>query len=134
MLSGERFVNQVALGHLSVPFVSDNRTVRQGMKRDERIDRIAGKRFERLPFVTVEGRLWGRNGRDEMSHCLETINEGRVLVNIGQVTEDDQRELNRMVRKGTVTKWRGYWHPIPGASWGFGPLKACYALTSAVTP
>jgi hypothetical protein len=49
-----------------------------------------------------------------------------VLVNIGQITPAGCRALARAVREGKLAQWRGYWHPVPGAAFGIGPLKTCY--------
>lgn len=61
----------------------------------------------------------------------EIINEalaGTVICNIGQVDKETQRALDKLVRAGTLAKWRGYWYPTPGANWGIGPLKSCWGL------
>lgn len=52
---------------------------------------------------------------------------GGVVCNIGQLSKDDTRELDRLVRHGKLTKWRGHWYPVTGASWGMGPLKTCWS-------
>lgn len=51
---------------------------------------------------------------------------GEVVVDIGQVNGLWKQMLDREVRVGRLTKWRGHWHPVAGASWGIGPLKTCY--------
>ena len=63
-----------------------------------------------------------------MSAHLARLHRGEIIVDIGQLTPDDRRELARMVRKGLARKWRGRWFPDPGAPWGMGPLKSCYAI------
>lgn len=50
----------------------------------------------------------------------------RVECNIGQVTGRWKSVLEREVRKGRLVKWRGYWFPVSGASWGIGHPKLCY--------
>lgn len=55
----------------------------------------------------------------------------RVLVNIGQVDAALQRALDRAVRAGELTKWRGKWHPLAGARFGLGPDKTCYGTVAA---
>lgn len=55
---------------------------------------------------------------------------GRVIVQIGQITPETERELNKLVKSGVLLKWRGYWYPIAGASFGIGPLKTCWGLAS----
>ena len=54
---------------------------------------------------------------------------GDVVCDIGQIDDATQRELNKLVRAKTITKWRGRWYPVPGASWGLGPMKNCYGLS-----
>lgn len=63
-----------------------------------------------------------------MSHVIDSFEAGAVICNTGQISKADQRELDRAVRSGRARKWRGYWHPVPGASWGIGPLKTCWQL------
>ncbi len=63
-----------------------------------------------------------------MSHALETLNAGKVVVDIGHVTKEERRELDKLVRKGVALKWRGRWYSVPGAQFGIGPLKTCWAL------
>lgn len=58
----------------------------------------------------------------------EIIGRGDVLVNIGQVDAALQKSLDLSVKTGLIVKWRGYWHPVPGAHFGIGPLKSCYGL------
>jgi hypothetical protein len=58
----------------------------------------------------------------------EVLKGAEVICDIGQVTKDDRRLLNRLVRAGTAVKWRGYWFPVAGASYGIGPIKTCWAL------
>lgn len=55
---------------------------------------------------------------------------GEVVVNIGQVDKPTARALDKMVRAGTLRKWRGKWFPVSGASWGLGPDKTCWGLAS----
>lgn len=50
----------------------------------------------------------------------------RVICNIGQITKKDLSALRRAAKAGTIEQWRGYWHPIPGAPIGLGPLKTCF--------
>jgi hypothetical protein len=49
-----------------------------------------------------------------------------VVVDIGQIDHAQRRQLNNAAKRGEVAKWRGYWTPIPGASFGLGPAKTCY--------
>lgn len=53
---------------------------------------------------------------------------GEVIVNIGQIAPETAKQLAKMVRAGTVLKWRGKWYPVAGAAWGLGPDKTCWAL------
>lgn len=55
---------------------------------------------------------------------------GNVIVNIGQIAPQTVRQLDKLVRAGTLVKWRGYWYPVAGASFGIGPLKSCWGLAS----
>lgn len=60
--------------------------------------------------------------RDFVSEALA----GHVVVNIGQVTPEDRKALDREVRAGRLCRWRGRWFPTAGAPWGIGPLKTCW--------
>lgn len=55
---------------------------------------------------------------------------GEVICNIGQVDKPTARALDKMWRAGTLLKWRGFWYPVAGASYGIGPLKTCWGLAS----
>lgn len=48
------------------------------------------------------------------------------IADIGQINHASKLALMREVRAGRLAKWRGRWAPVPGAPWGFGPLKMCY--------
>lgn len=50
----------------------------------------------------------------------------RVVVDCGQLSNDDRRDLKKAARRGDIAQWRGYWYPVPGAVFGLGPLKTCY--------
>jgi hypothetical protein len=63
-----------------------------------------------------------------MSKFVDDALSGAVVCNIGQVTQADKRALDKMVKAGTLVKWRGHWFPVAGASWGLGPLKTCWGL------
>lgn len=65
---------------------------------------------------------------------IERALAGDVLCNVGQVAPETERALNKLVRTGVLLKWRGYWHPVPGASFGIGPLKTCWGLASKFAP
>lgn len=58
----------------------------------------------------------------------EALLAGKVIVNIGQINDADKRKLDGLAKKGKLDKWRGFWHPVPGASWGMGQPKTCWAL------
>jgi hypothetical protein len=60
-----------------------------------------------------------------MTDYLEAARQ-RVVVSIGQLSAADKRTLDRAAKAGTISKWRGYWHPVRGAPFGIGPLKTCY--------
>ena len=53
---------------------------------------------------------------------------GEVVVDIGQIAPETKRKLEKLVRKGTLLKWRGKWYPVAGAAYGLGPDKTCYGL------
>lgn len=55
---------------------------------------------------------------------------GDVVCDIGQVNGATKRALDKMVRTGTLLKWRGKWFPVAGAEWGLGPDKTCWGLAS----
>jgi hypothetical protein len=61
---------------------------------------------------------------------MEMALAGEVIVNIGQIAPETERKLNKLTRAGEMLKWRGYWHPVPGAPFGIGPLKTCWGLAS----
>lgn len=54
------------------------------------------------------------------------IVQTEVVVDIGQLDQSTRRQLDSAARKGRIAKWRGHWAPIPGASFGHGPLKRCF--------
>lgn len=49
-----------------------------------------------------------------------------VVVDCGQISKSDRGRLDRAAKKGMLDKWRGYWYPLPGASYGIGPIKTCF--------
>lgn len=53
---------------------------------------------------------------------------GEVICNIGHISPETERALNKLVRTGELAKWRGHWYPTSGAPWGIGPLKTCWGL------
>ena len=57
---------------------------------------------------------------------------GEVVCNIGQIQPETIKTLNRLVRAGSLHKWRGYWYPVTGADWGIGPLKTCWGSNPRV--
>lgn len=52
--------------------------------------------------------------------------KSEVIPNIGQIDRQSRLSLDRAVRAGTISKWRGHWFPHAGAPVGLGPLKVCY--------
>ena len=54
-----------------------------------------------------------------------------VVADIGQVKGVWKKALDREVKAGRLTKWRGHWFPVAGAPWGMGPLKTCYGTPEA---
>lgn len=56
--------------------------------------------------------------------------DGTVIVNIGQIAPETEKQLNKLVRAGVLIKWRGKWYPVAGASYGLGPDKTCWGLAS----
>jgi hypothetical protein len=60
---------------------------------------------------------------DQLNRALE----GHVLVDIGQVGPLSRKALDRAVRAGKLTKWRGKWFPIAGSHIGIGPDKTCWS-------
>lgn len=63
--------------------------------------------------------------KDEI--VAEALN-GVVIRASGQLDKATTRELDRLVRAGTLAKWRGHWYPCAGANYGIGPLKSCWGL------
>ena len=66
----------------------------------------------------------------DLNTALSEITKGGVVVNIGQIDHRTERALNKLVKSGTLAKWRGKWFPVRGASFGIGPDKTCWALPS----
>lgn len=60
--------------------------------------------------------------------------EGEVIVQISQIAPDTVKHLDKLVRSGTLVKWRGKWFPVAGASYGLGPDKTCWGLKSKYAP
>lgn len=71
-------------------------------------------------------------GEQAMTHTRESFLAGEVICDIGQVTIQDRRHFDRLVREGDAVKWRGHWFPVAGASYGIGPLKTCWAIQRSV--
>lgn len=69
-----------------------------------------------------------RDNGEFQQWIVDRIMNGEVVPCIGQVTEKTKRELDRRAKQGAITKWRGRWFPIAGASFGLGPMKTCYGL------
>lgn len=65
-----------------------------------------------------------------ITQIIDAALSGHVVVNIGQVDPPTARALNRLVAAGTLARWRGKWHPVPGARHGIGPDKTCWGLAS----
>lgn len=66
----------------------------------------------------------------DLNSFLTEIRDGGVVVNLGQVSPQVSKTLDRMAKAGTLTKWRGKWFPVAGASFGIGPDKTCWALSA----
>ncbi len=63
---------------------------------------------------------------------IETkLNAGEVIPQIGQVSDEHVRALDKMVKAGQIAKWRGKWFPVAGAGFGIGPDKTCYGTHEA---
>lgn len=75
-------------------------------------------------------RLCGVHEDDQQASAtwLERALAGEIVIDIGQLTAGDVRELNRAVRRDRLVKWRGHWWPKAGASHGIGPLKTCWSV------
>lgn len=54
------------------------------------------------------------------------IAQQETVVNIGQLDAQHKRELDRLAKRGVISKWLGFWHPVAGANFGIGPIKTCY--------
>ena len=65
------------------------------------------------------------------SYIIEMALAGRVVCNIGQVNKATARRLDRLAKAGEISKWRGYWFPVSGGSWGIGSLESCWAKIDA---
>jgi hypothetical protein len=64
----------------------------------------------------------------DLNTIYSDIEAGGVIVNIGNIDVATARTLDKLVKAGTLAKWRGYWFPVAGAQFGIGPLKTCWAL------
>ena len=62
----------------------------------------------------------------QINQIIEAISRGVVICDIGQIDNKTKTALNHLVKAGKIRKWRGYWYPVSGASYGLGPLKTCY--------
>lgn len=60
----------------------------------------------------------------------QIINEQGALVDIGQISPELKRSLERRVRSGELFKYRGHWDTL-SPDWGMGPLKTIYARVPA---
>ena len=61
--------------------------------------------------------------------ALADVLAGRdVVADIGQVKGAWRRQLEKEIRAGRLTKWKGHWYPNAGSPWGMGPLKTCYGI------
>lgn len=58
----------------------------------------------------------------------EKIIGGGVIVDIGQITDAQRKQLKIWVKSGNLAQWRGKWFPVAGASFGLGPDKTCWGL------
>lgn len=67
---------------------------------------------------------------DGQDRVISEALSGSVIVNIGHIGKETEKQLNKLVRSGTLVKWRGHWFPVAGASHGIGPLKTCWGLAS----
>lgn len=63
-----------------------------------------------------------------IQHIRDELLNGGVIVDIGQITKDQAKQLDKWVKMGQLAKWRGYWYPNAGANFGIGPLKSCWGL------
>lgn len=79
-----------------------------------------------LPAINPHHRL-------TLQDHLAWLDEGAVLVNIGQLEDRCARQLDRLVKRGYLVKWRGRWYPVAGAQFGIGPLKTCWATPAVAS-
>lgn len=63
-------------------------------------------------------------------HIVRAVLGGDVVVDIGQIAPETLKQFKKLVRVGTLIKWRGKWYPVAGASFGLGPDKTCWGLAS----
>jgi len=71
------------------------------------------------------------------AQVYSAIEAGEVIANIGQISGADKRRLDKLAEDGQISKWRGKWFPVAGASYGIGPDKTCYgthAVKALVCP
>ena len=50
------------------------------------------------------------------------------VVNIGQLSEEQVRQLNAAFMRGELDRWRGFWYPDPRWPVGIGPLKTVWGM------
>jgi hypothetical protein len=63
-------------------------------------------------------------------HIVRAVLGGEVVVDIGQIAPETLKQFNKLLRAGTLIKWRGKWYPVAGAAFGLGPDKTCWGLAS----
>jgi hypothetical protein len=61
---------------------------------------------------------------------ISEVMNGKVVCNIGQIDKTTTRALEKLVRAGTLIKWRGKWFPAAGEPFGLGSDKTCWGLAS----
>lgn len=60
------------------------------------------------------------------SQAVEIIHVQGYVPDIGQMPKLVRRDLDRMVKRGELCKYRGYWN-TGSPAYGVGPLKTCFA-------
>lgn len=68
-----------------------------------------------------------------LGQALSVIGEHGGIPDIGQIDRTLQRELNSLVRRGSLIRYRGYWDTLSPMC-GTGPLKTIWALQLANNP
>lgn len=81
-----------------------------------------------MPVLTATEYAEATLKAQEVTRDIVAEARSYVLVDTGWMTKQERAALDAAARRGEIQKWRGHWHPVPGADFGIGPLKTCYGV------